>query len=218
MGEASKKPKVMCVDDSTAILVKLSMELSKHGFDVITSPTAKSAIETLKNTEVDCIVSDYEMPEISGPEFAKIVKADEKLKLIPFVILTSRAEKEYLLNAIASGADDFQNKSFPVEVIAMKIEAMLRISNLRKEVTNLKWLEGVRQIVVTYNHEFNNPLSIAMGFCEIIRKDLPPEKVENFEKLARQLDRISEIVKKLSKSLKPQETTYIGDTKMIKVS
>ena len=79
----------------------------------------------LKQTSFDLIISDWNMPKMSGLELLKKVKADEQLKNIPFLMVTSEADKEKEEEAFQSGADQYITKPFTEEVLARTVTQLL---------------------------------------------------------------------------------------------
>lgn len=67
------------------------------------------------------IISDWNMPNYTGLQLLKHVRADSRTAWIPFVILTSNTEKEYVIEAIRAGVTNYLAKPFPVEVLEKKI-------------------------------------------------------------------------------------------------
>ncbi|OGJ86503.1 MAG: hypothetical protein A2268_02320 [Candidatus Raymondbacteria bacterium RifOxyA12_full_50_37] len=118
-----KVKKILIVDDSPTMLRILQNTLAKAGFpDSITACHGKDGLLKLaENRDVDLILSDWNMPEMTGIEFLKNVKADGDTKNIPFIMVTSRNVKEDIMEAVQSGARDYIVKPFTVESIQEKI-------------------------------------------------------------------------------------------------
>lgn len=209
---------ILLVDDSRSVLSKLKQELGALGFHVNTAPNGKVALECISKEIPDCILSDFEMPEMGGVELARAIKANPEFRLIPFIILTSRDDFLHLSEAIQSGADDFLAKTSSVSVIACKIQAMLRLSAIRREALDLRRLEGIHQIVATYNHEINNPLAIILGHLPHLIETADPSTRPKLEKVLAQVLRIHTIVKKIDEACTLEETNYAGKDKMLKVA
>ena len=85
---------ILAVDDDKSILHTLTSILSKNGYEVITATNGEEALELLKNTSPDLIISDLAMPTMDGWYFKMKVRHDERLKTIPIIILSGMLEKE----------------------------------------------------------------------------------------------------------------------------
>ena len=101
--------RVLYVDDETALLDigKIFLERTEK-FMVDTAPSAQIGLEKIKGTSYDTIISDYQMPDMDGIEFLKIVRATNKL--IPFIIFTGKGREEIAIKAFEHGADYYLQK------------------------------------------------------------------------------------------------------------
>jgi PAS domain S-box-containing protein len=108
-GETSRPLSVLYVDDEAGLLDigKMFLE-SMGGFSVTTQLSAGAALESLKATPYDAIISDYQMPEMDGVAFLKRVRASHPD--IPFILFTGRGREEIVIEAIESGADFYLQK------------------------------------------------------------------------------------------------------------
>jgi len=101
--------RVLYVDDEPDLLELGKIFLEQGGLlsvDTITS--APAALELMKNTRYDAIIADYQMPEMSGIGFLKIVRRD--FGTIPFILFTGRGREEVVIEAIDNGADFYIQK------------------------------------------------------------------------------------------------------------
>ncbi|OPY40017.1 MAG: putative diguanylate cyclase [Methanoregulaceae archaeon PtaU1.Bin222] len=100
---------VLYVDDESPLLdlARIFMERT-GGFRVITSTSAKEALESESIASVDAIISDYQMPEMDGIGFLKEVR--KRYRDIPFILFTGRGREEVVIAAINNGADFYLQK------------------------------------------------------------------------------------------------------------
>lgn len=211
--------KLLLVDDSRAALAALCSQLDAQIYAVRTALSVEEALELIAQDPPDCILSDYAMPGIDGPAFCRLLKAEEKFRHIPVVMLTSKSSTDYLLAAIEAGADDFLSKESDIRIIVAKIGAMIRVKKTQDELANLRHISGVKQIIATYNHEFNNPLTIAIGNLNYLRQELAEEKYRiRLDRVWESLVRMSEIVKKIREIREYIETSYSRSEQMIAVT
>jgi len=120
--------KILIVDDSETMLRIAANTLKQAGFpEVATAGNALEAINFLENDPgVGLILSDWNMPRMSGLDFLKSVKANPATKEIPFVMVTSRNDKMDILSAIQSGAEDYIVKPFSAKRIKEKLDRFNR--------------------------------------------------------------------------------------------
>lgn len=121
------KTKILIVDDMLAmrkIVKKLCIEI---GFsDFVEAPNGAIAWEALSpsTSSVGLIISDWNMPIMTGIEFLKKVRADENFKSIPFVMVTAEGEKHQIAEAVAAGVSNYVVKPFSAPMLAEKIESV----------------------------------------------------------------------------------------------
>ncbi len=107
----NSKYKILVVDDSVTTRRLVGNTLTSNGYNVHVETNVKDAIRIIETEKFDLIVSDYEMPEVSGYEFVQMLKQNEKTKNIPIFILTSAERPEGLKEMfIEAGADEFIKK------------------------------------------------------------------------------------------------------------
>ncbi|MEI7650357.1 MAG: response regulator, partial [Methanomicrobiales archaeon] len=105
----TKKIRVLYVDDELDLLKICKIYLERDGtFTVDTLTSASEALTCLKTEWYDTIISDYQMPEMDGITFLKLLKASGNKT--PFIIFTGRGREEVAIEALNSGADFYLQK------------------------------------------------------------------------------------------------------------
>mgnify|MGYP000067789903 CR=1 FL=1 len=106
---------VLHVDDDPdlADLTKLQLEKADDALSVTSVNSPTEALQYLRNRQIDCVVSDYDMPNTDGIEFLKIVR--EQYPDLPFVLYTGKGSEEVASEAIAEGVTDYMQKETGVE-------------------------------------------------------------------------------------------------------
>lgn len=111
MNEADRNIRVLHVDDDPEFVdlaaTFLERESDRIGVGTVTDP--QRALELLGNSAYDCVISDYNMPEIDGIEFLEAVRKDNPA--LPFVLFTGRGSEQVAADAISAGATDYIQKS-----------------------------------------------------------------------------------------------------------
>lgn len=82
--------KILVVDDEAHILHVVSMKLRNAGYEVITAVDGEEALELAKAERPDVVITDYQMPIMTGLEFCKAMRACDDLKAVPAIMLTAR--------------------------------------------------------------------------------------------------------------------------------
>ncbi len=118
--------KVLVVDDFATMRRIVKGVLKQLGFDnIVEAEDGSIALDTLKKEEIGLIVSDWNMPNMSGLDLLKAVKGDDGLKGIPFIMVTAEGLKENVLEAVKVGVTNYIVKPFTPEAFSEKIQAAL---------------------------------------------------------------------------------------------
>ncbi|UCE77697.1 MAG: response regulator [Gammaproteobacteria bacterium] len=112
--------KILLVDDEADFLEALSERMRARGMDVVTSASAREALETVEKGAFDAVVLDLMMPGMDGLEALRILKQkDPKLQVI---LLTGHATVEKGVEAIKRGAMDLLEKPADIDTLTQKIK------------------------------------------------------------------------------------------------
>jgi len=125
--------RVLAVDDSATYLHELLAVLRGEGYDVVPARSGEEGIEMLATQPFDCILLDLVMPGIDGIETCRRIKASPLHRDIPLIMLTAAENRKAMIEALASGADDFISKSSELEVLKARVRAQLRRKQFEDE-------------------------------------------------------------------------------------
>jgi two-component system chemotaxis sensor kinase CheA len=118
---------ILVVEDSVTSRTFLANILEQGGYEVMTAPDGMEAFAMLKNQEFDMVVSDVDMPRMSGFTLTEKIRADTRLARLPVVLITSLDSKEDRAHGITVGADVYLEKSgFEKENFLSVIHQLLR--------------------------------------------------------------------------------------------
>lgn len=123
------KPKVLVVEDEDAISHLLEYNLTAEGFSVAIVADGDHALAMTEEFEPDIILLDWMLPNISGIEICRQLRARENTKDIPVIMLTARAVEEDRLRGFERGADDYITKPFSMKELVARMQAVLRRAN-----------------------------------------------------------------------------------------
>ncbi|EWC43210.1 response regulator [Pseudomonas stutzeri] len=121
------KVSVLVVDDAPFIrdLVKKALRSQFPGIRIEDAVNGRKAQQMLTRERFDLILCDWEMPEMSGLELLTWCRAQDALKSAPFIMVTSRGDKENVVQAIQAGVSDFIGKPFSNEQLTGKVRKAL---------------------------------------------------------------------------------------------
>ena len=108
----NRKPKVLIVDDSISVRNFVSSVLEKKGFSTYKSSDGSSALKRLNKGDIDIMITDLEMPKMTGFQLIETIRDDEQFNELPIVILSGKTGKDYRDKAMDIGASAFIMKPF----------------------------------------------------------------------------------------------------------
>ena len=121
---------VLIVDDTKTIRSLLREMLRNIGFARITeAPDGARALQMMKENsgtpdEFGFIISDWNMPNMTGIELLEVRNSDDRFKDVPFLMVTIESEREYVLKAVSMGVSDFVVKPFSESTLKSKIQSI----------------------------------------------------------------------------------------------
>jgi CheY-like chemotaxis protein len=119
---------ILLADDEETVLLSLAANLRKHGYDVVTAESVEKSLEMLQKSIPSIIVSDVLFGEgqQTGLEFYQRVREDERLKDIPFLLMSGISDEFVVRAGMRLGVDNFIQKPFDLELLLATIEGKLK--------------------------------------------------------------------------------------------
>jgi CheY-like chemotaxis protein len=118
--------KILVVDDDKTTRKLLSLYLKAKGYEIVTAENGLDALEKLGVENINLIVSDMNMPYMDGIELTKNIRADENLKGLPVIMVTTEADDEEKKKAHEAGVDDYLVKPANAEQISDSVKKILK--------------------------------------------------------------------------------------------
>ena len=123
------KPVILVVDDQPQNIELLEAYLAPQGYEIVKAASGEEALLKLSGNKIDLILLDIMMPRMSGLEVLEKVRAGEKTKAIPVIMVTALKETEDKIKALEAGCDDFISKPFDKVELLARVKSMLKISH-----------------------------------------------------------------------------------------
>ena len=146
------RPTVMVVDDTPDNLALLDHMLRAQGYRVRAFPRPALALAAALRTPPDIFLLDINMPEMTGFELCKRLKADRALAEVPVIFISALSETSEKVRAFSAGGVDYVTKPFQFDEVAARVRAHLRIRSQQVELQAahdcLRGLEDVRDSLV----------------------------------------------------------------------
>jgi two-component system alkaline phosphatase synthesis response regulator PhoP len=126
------KGKILVVDDEIYIVHILDFSLGMEGYEVLTALDGEQALERAKTDQPDLIVLDIMMPKLDGYETCKMLKAEERTKHIPVILLSAKGRHTDQKVGYDVGADDYITKPFSPRKLVERINTLLGQLNAQR--------------------------------------------------------------------------------------
>ncbi|MDA8776938.1 phosphate regulon transcriptional regulator PhoB [Alphaproteobacteria bacterium] len=117
---------ILIVDDEPAQLELLRYNLEKAGFEIVQADNGLRAIDLVEDTDPDLVVLDWMMPEASGVDVCRELRARASTRLLPIIMLSARGEEGDRALGLDTGADDYITKPFSPRELVARVKALLR--------------------------------------------------------------------------------------------
>jgi len=126
VSRVNQKPKVLLVEDELSQREILVYNLEADGFAVIAARTGDEALLLVSENELDIIILDWMIPDTSGLEVCRQIRASQHNNSIPIIMLSARSEEMDRVRGLEMGADDYVMKPYSVVELMARIRAQLR--------------------------------------------------------------------------------------------
>ncbi len=232
---------VLVVDDVPNNLNILGNILKKEGYHVIVSTNGEQAIKAVLIKKPDIILLDIQMPEMDGYEVCTILRKNSQTSHIPIIFVTAKTESEDIVKGFEVGGVDYLTKPVNPQELLARVKTHLEIklsrelitkqrdelevmyNKLKEEQTRTLEYERIRSIlamVVTTNHELNQPLTVLKGSISLLEKELTEDSnsqvTKYFYNINNSLDKMEKILEKYRKSENYEFIKYTDSIDMIK--
>ena len=203
---------VLIVDDESTFVRIVEHHFQKfqeREFQLIWKESVEEALREVRtNTEIDIIVTDYNLPTTNGLEF--VLQLNQMDCQIPIVFVTGTRDYKLAVDAMKLGVEDFlvkedlQETHLPRTIInvldRVQMRKQLRAVEKRMQIAENR-AQAIRELVVTVCHEFNNPLAAIKISADLLQRMLTSNEStallksfeKNFQKIELEIKRLRDI-------------------------
>lgn len=121
-----KPKKILVVDDESDVTDLVAYHLRAKGFVVETRNDPNTSIGTARTFLPDLVILDVMMPDLNGIQICRMLRADPKLKRVPVIFLTAKAEEGDRIQGLETGGDDYICKPFSNKELVLRVQSILR--------------------------------------------------------------------------------------------
>jgi len=118
--------RILIVEDEPSIAELIAVNLSHAGYEVEKAMQTDLAMNAMRETLPSLIVLDWMLPGKSGVQFAKELRANERTRSLPILMLTAKSEEADKVMGLDAGADDYVTKPFSPKELVARVKALLR--------------------------------------------------------------------------------------------
>lgn len=121
-----QQPRILVVEDESAQREILRYNLEAEGFEVVMAENGDEALLLVEEEQPDLIVLDWMLPNVSGIEVCRRLKAEPATRPIPIIMLSARSEENDRVRGLETGADDYVVKPYSVVELMARLRTQLR--------------------------------------------------------------------------------------------
>ena len=121
-----KPKKILVVDDESDVTELVSYHLKARGYQVEAINNPNASVGTARSFLPDLVILDIMMPELNGVQICRMLRADPKLKRVPIIFLTARAEESDRIHGFEIGCDDYICKPFSTKELVLRVQSLFR--------------------------------------------------------------------------------------------
>ncbi|MFA6012375.1 MAG: response regulator [Desulfobacteraceae bacterium] len=205
------KPVILVVDDTPQNIELLEAHLVPQGYDIVKAASGEEALEILSGNQIDLILLDAMMPNMSGFDVLEKLRSDKKTQLIPVVMITVLNQTDDRIKAIEAGCDDFISKPFDKHELLVRVKSLLKIKSLHDEVNEAREyaeniINTVREPLIALDQDLR-VVTASRSFYDVFRVN-PEETVGQriYDLGNKQWDIPG--LRELLETILPQKTTF----------
>jgi adenylate cyclase len=174
--------RILAVDDMPENLEILKLRLEANGYEVITASEGDEGLLYAREVEPDLILLDIMMPKRDGISVVRELKQDERLRSIPVILVTAKADVRDLVEGLDAGGDDYLTKPFEHAALLARVRSMLRQKALHDKVQDQALLlQQQATELAQWNESLKERVAAQVNEIERIgrlRRFLPPQIAE----------------------------------------
>ncbi len=208
--------KILIADDEPVNLQVLINNLTLKGYEVIAASNGEEVLSIVEKEDFDLLILDVMMPKLSGFEVTKELRAQHSLTELPILMLTAKTQLYDKVTAFEMGANDYLAKPCDKEELIARVETLINLSKLNKELTamnrsleeivkertsaleetntnlvsvneELKNMEESRTLLLSsISHELATPITLIQNYIQAVHEGLIQENNPRYLEMVQQ--------------------------------
>ncbi|MEG1452356.1 response regulator, partial [Brevundimonas sp.] len=120
------QPYILVMEDEDALSTLLQYNLEKEGYEVAVAGDGEEGWLMIEERQPDLVLLDWMLPQLSGIEVCRRIRAKSETRNLPVIMLTARGEEADRVRGLDTGADDYMTKPFSMTELTARMRAVLR--------------------------------------------------------------------------------------------
>lgn len=212
--------RILIAEDDRVSRRLLERKLTSWGYEVVSCHNGAEAWQELHGEDApNLAILNWMMPGMDGVEVCREIRKQKRPEYLYMILLTARDQKRDIIEGIEAGADDYVTKPFNPHELKVRIRAGRRILEMQSELMQREKLRGVLEMAGATCHEFNQPMQVISGYCELLLKQMDPES-QTHGQVSRILDAVEsmiQVTRKLQSITKYETREYIAGSRIIDI-
>ncbi len=150
------QPRILIIEDERGLTQTLTWYFNREGYETTVAADGTEGLRKAQSLIPDAILLDVMLPGLNGLEVCRELRAGERTKDIPIIMLTARGEESDQIEGFAKGADDYVTKPFSNKVLLQRVKALLRRAEGAGEAGDVTEHLGVKIDRVRHRAMFGN--------------------------------------------------------------
>tara|TARA_Y200000002_G_scaffold102948_1_gene83649 strand:- start:9 stop:695 length:687 start_codon:yes stop_codon:yes gene_type:complete len=157
---------ILVIEDEPDIRKTLEYNISQEGHTVLTAGSLHDAEKILQSQSLSLILLDLMLPDGSGLDFCRKLKTNSKTESIPVIILTAKDDEVDRVVGFELGADDYVTKPFSVRELILRIKAILKRGEVKKDIVEVERQFGDLKIDIDSHEVYVDEMQINLTALE----------------------------------------------------
>ncbi|MGD0036648.1 MAG: response regulator transcription factor [Bacteroidota bacterium] len=162
---------VLIIDDNAEFVTLLQMQLKIEGYVVTSALDPIKGWKEMERCQPDIILVDWEMPEMSGIELIKLIKADDVHRSRYIIMITGHSGTKDIVQGLDAGADDYLRKPFETDELLARIRSGLRIRSLEERISEETKRLTALEMALSATDKIGNPIAAAKIYQQLLMKN-----------------------------------------------
>src|SRR5580704_13754043 len=166
---------VLIVDDSSADRALLRTILGRAGYTVYEVAKGRDAPKKAREVRPHVIILDVNLPDVSGLEVCRMIRADSEIAGVPVLMLTVRHDDTDVLAGLEAGADDYVAKDSAGAIVLGRVRRLIQFRQMSGLAMLNQQLVQVGRLLAGIVHEIRGPQAVIRGSAELLLYNCSPD-------------------------------------------